>query len=88
MEENGQFIYDGAIKMPPRMNAAWIAIQRVADLLLQFRDGIGGSDWSICVDAHEIPWDESEKYGVRPFIPLLWNVVTTAKKVEPLSPDD
>lgn len=62
VEENGKFIYDGAIKIPPRMNAAWVAIQLAVDLLSQIRNDIGGSDWTVRLDDHEIPWDESEMY--------------------------
>jgi hypothetical protein len=51
------FEYHGAIKLPDSAEQAWGAIQIAADLLSRLRNAVGGTDWRVAIDTHELPWD-------------------------------
>ncbi|GAB1263582.1 hypothetical protein [Aurantivibrio infirmus] len=59
--ENNKYSYEGAVKMPPKMDAAWEAIQVAVALLTLVRRRYGGSNWQVSLDDHEFQWIESEE---------------------------
>jgi hypothetical protein len=59
-ERKGElFEFQGATKLPNSASKAWAAVQVAAALLTSLRNAVGGTEWSVAVDDHVMPWRET-----------------------------
>ncbi len=60
-QQDGVWTYSGATKVPNSPKKAWGAIQLAAQLLSKMRVTHIGTEWSVSVDDHELPWREDQR---------------------------